>query len=104
MDDKWKRPPLTFTIDEGTRYHIAGVRFVGSRKFTDEQLREGLALKVGEYYDRRNLQQDLKRLNEMYRAYLSATIRSELETDDESGAVTVIFSIMEADYFSRFAR
>ena len=40
MDEKWKRPTLTFVIDEGPRYRVRGVSFVGNRKFTNEQLGE----------------------------------------------------------------
>ncbi|HEX4146553.1 MAG TPA: POTRA domain-containing protein [Pirellulales bacterium] len=97
-----ERPRLTFVIDEGPRYRTGGFRFVGNQKFTSEQLGEAVKLKVGDYYARRNVDRDLKRLSDLYSAegYRSASVQAELEFDDESSTVTVVFSIKEADFFS----
>ncbi len=102
MDDKWKRPTLTFVIDEGPRYRVREVSFIGNRKFTNEQLRDGMKLKEGEYFLRRNLDQDITRLQDVYgtQGYVFANVQQELRFEEEPGELSVVFSIEEG---SRYA-
>ena len=47
-----ERPRRTFVVDEGPRYRIAGIAFVGNQKLSKEELSQGLVLKENEFFGR----------------------------------------------------
>jgi outer membrane protein assembly factor BamA len=102
MDSKWKRPQLNFVIDEGPRYKVRAVSYIGNRKFTNEQLGTGMVMKEGAYFLRREMDQDITRLQDVYgtQGYVFANVQQELRFEEEPGELTVVFSIEEG---SRYA-
>ena len=100
VDPISQRSRRIFVVDEGPRSRIAGIDFVGNQKLSKEELSEGLILKENEFFSRRDLEQDTRRLVDKYRAegILSANVQPELQFDDDNFALTVVFSIKEADY------
>lgn len=57
---------IDFIIDEGPRYVVDHIAFAGNKKLSDVQLREGLNLRPGHYYDDELAQRDVQELVKKY--------------------------------------
>ncbi len=76
-DQNWLT--VRFVIDEGPRYKVRSIGFVGQRLFTPEDLGEKLKLREGDYFDKFKLDKDKKALEEKYgmKGYVFANIQQE---------------------------
>ena len=57
---------IDFIIDEGARYIVDHISFAGNKKLSDVQLREGLNLRPGRYYDNELSQRDVQEIVKKY--------------------------------------
>ncbi|HXE53611.1 MAG TPA: POTRA domain-containing protein, partial [Tepidisphaeraceae bacterium] len=57
---------IDFVIYEGPRYVVDAVTFAGNSKLSDAQLRQGLNLTEGRYYDAEMVQRDVKQIVKDY--------------------------------------
>lgn len=61
---KWVK--LRFVIDEGPRYKVRGIRFIGENRFNKDELLEHMQLKAGDYYNAGKKEHDLNLMQDMY--------------------------------------
>lgn len=88
---------LTFVIDEGPRYQVRDVSFIGHTKFLTEDLQARTKLKPGEYFDQVKMNADLAALEETYGGYgyILAKIKAEPRFLEEPGKLDLVYSIEE---------
>jgi len=96
---------LVFVIEEGPRYRIAEVVFEGNNVFSAERLRENLRLAPGKFARDDALQEDIKRLRDLYGeiGYVAADISTRYDFLEEPGIVRLRYVIQEGPQ-SRFGR
>lgn len=63
-DNSWLT--VRFIIDEGPRYKVRDIKFVGNKLFTEAELKENLKLKAGDYFDQSKLGKDRSALTDKY--------------------------------------
>lgn len=97
-DQNWLT--IRFIIDEGPRYKVRSIGFVGQRLFTEAELGEKLKLHEGEYFDRTKLEKDKKAIEEKYgmKGYVFANIQQEPRLNssrDELDQIDLLYQIDE---------
>jgi outer membrane protein insertion porin family len=97
-DQNWLT--IRFVINEGPRYKIRSIKFVGQRLFTAEQLSEKLKLKAGDFFDRPKLDKDMVHLRDKYgmKGYVFADILQEPKfspNPDELDQIDLVYQIDE---------
>jgi len=92
---------LTFVIDEGERYQIRNVRFLGNTRFEPTALASAAKLSTGQPFEQTRVQQDARWLKELYgsQGYVFADIRPEMVFLEEPGDVDLIYHIDEGEQF-----
>lgn len=92
---------LTFVIDEGPRYKVREVRFIGNERFSDEELAQIIKLKGGQYFHQAQLQKDVAALVEKYGAlgYVFADIKPDIRYLAEPGLADLVYEIKEGDRY-----
>ncbi|MGA2034342.1 MAG: POTRA domain-containing protein [Thermoguttaceae bacterium] len=92
---------LTFVIDEGPRYMVNDIAFVGNTKFSSEQLREKLKLKPGEFFNRAKMQADSTAVQDKYgsKGYVFADVKVENRFLDQPGKLDLVFNVTEGDRY-----
>lgn len=92
---------LTFVIDEGPRYHIRNVSFVGNTKFSSQQLQEELKLKPSEPFNQSKLNADVAKLQEKYGSvgYVLADISAETRFLEEPGWLDLVYKVKEGECY-----
>ncbi len=89
------RLTLTFFINEGIRYKVRNVSFIGNSKFDQPALASDLKLEAGEFFDQLSMNADVNTIQEVYGGdgYIYANIKPDprfLETPGELDLVYVI--------------
>ncbi|HET6883248.1 MAG TPA: POTRA domain-containing protein [Pirellulales bacterium] len=97
-DQNWLT--VRFIINEGPRYKIRSISFVGQRLFTPEQLGEKLKLKPGDFFDKPKLDKDRVQLQDKYgmKGYVFADIQQEPRLNlnpDELDQIDLVYQIEE---------
>lgn len=92
---------LVFTIIEGTRYKIESIDFVGRTAFSEEELRQQIKSREGEFVQRKQVAEDLGAIRSLYGEYGYIESQSSLDTPFSStpGLVRIIFIINEGGQF-----
>ena len=92
---------LTFVIDEGERYQIRGVRFLGNSRFEPTALAAAAKLTAGQPFEQTRVQQDARWLKELYgsQGYVFTDVRPETVFLEEPGDVDLIYHIDEGEQF-----
>lgn len=87
QDQNWLT--VRFIIDEGPRYKVRSVKFIGQKLFTAEQLSEKLKLKAGDYFDKSKLDKDRIALEDKYgmKGFVFAAIQQEALLNDDPDAL-----------------
>jgi len=98
-DGKWAS--IQFVVDEGPRYEIRNISFVGHTRFTDEQLDTQVELEPGQFFDQKKQNSDLSALTDLYgsQGYIHADIKSELRFLEEPGQLDLVYDIREGDQY-----
>lgn len=96
-----ERMRVTFRINEGTRYRLRETRIVGAAVFTEDELRDAMRLKPGDFFMNTWLQTDLKNLETKYgsQGYIEARILSNWVFADQPGEVILTLTINEGGQF-----
>ncbi|REK17206.1 MAG: hypothetical protein DWQ37_06990 [Planctomycetota bacterium] len=91
------RMKLVFYIDEGVRYNVRNVSFIGNHVYPEEALGADLQLKSGDAYDQSKMQADIGALKDLYgsNGYVFADANADLRFDLEPGVVDLIYKIEE---------
>ncbi len=92
---------MTFVVDEGPRYQVRQVRFLGNEKFSDEELAELLTLKDGEPYHMSKMGADLRALRDLYgsQGHIFADVQADPRFFEEPGELDLVYNISEGDQF-----
>ncbi|MFI4877179.1 MAG: outer membrane protein assembly factor [Blastopirellula sp. JB062] len=92
---------VTFVIDEGPRYEVRSVSFVGQTKYTAEQLATQVSLMEGEYFDQKKMNTDLSALTDLYgsQGYIHADVKAEPRFLEEPGQLDLVYDIREGDQY-----
>ena len=88
---------LTFIIDEGPRYKVREVSFIGHRKFRTEDLHLVTKLKPGDYFDQPTMNRDVQAIEEVYGGYgyIRAAIQAEPRFMEAPGELDLVYVINE---------
>ena len=98
-DGQWTT--LTFVIDEGPRYTVRSVRFLGNERYSDEELAEKLQLKDGELFHMGRMNDDLRELRDLYgsQGFIFADVQADPRFFEEPGALDLVYNISEGEQF-----
>ncbi|HMO91165.1 MAG TPA: POTRA domain-containing protein [Pirellulaceae bacterium] len=101
QDNTWYT--IHYIIDEGPRYRVRNVAFMGNQRFTDEQLLPVLELKPDDgeapYFNAAIMNQDLQQLIDAYgtQGYVFADINAETLFLEEPGWIDLVYKISEGE-------
>jgi outer membrane protein insertion porin family len=96
---------LVFVIEEGPRYKIQDITFQGNEVFTDSRLRTAMKLAPEKFARADVLQEDVKRVQDLYGeiGYVAARVETRYDFVEEPGWVILRYGI-EENMQSRFGR
>ncbi len=97
FDEKQNCATLTFVVNEGPRYTIRNITFVGNRKLENARLAKQLKMLSGQYFDGNQQSLDLQKLRDEYGAagYVLAKIKAESRFLEEPGKLDIVYHIEE---------
>ncbi|MDY7010999.1 MAG: outer membrane protein assembly factor BamA [Planctomycetota bacterium] len=96
-----KKVVLVFVIDEGPHYCIRKTVFSGNKVFDSDELRRGLKLLAGAYYNGLSLNRDLAGIRNSYGqiGYIEANVSVKTQYTDKPGLVDLVYTIDEGSQF-----
>lgn len=88
---------LRFVIDEGPRYKVRNVVFVGNRRFSSAELAEGLKLRPDQYFDQLSMEEDVRTFQDRYGelGYIYADIQPDPRFLEEPGMLDLVYHVNE---------
>ncbi len=97
--DKWLT--LTFVIDEGPRYKIRNVSFLGNKRFQTSRLATGISLKRGDHFDQKLMNHDVSLLRDLYgsEGYVFADVKADPRFLEEPGQLDLVYNIDEGSRY-----
>ncbi len=92
---------LTFVINEGPRYSIRNVSFIGNTKFKSEFLERDLKLTSGEPFNQSKMDLDLNMIRDIYggRGFVFADIRADPRFLEEPGQLDLVYNVAEGQRY-----
>ena len=92
---------LTFVINEGPRYKVRNVSFVGNSKFKTEFLERDLKLKSGEHFNQAKMDGDLSLIRDIYggRGFVFADIKADPRFLEQPGELDLVYSVAEGQRY-----
>ena len=92
---------LTFVINEGPRYSVRNVSFIGNSKFRSEFLARDLKLMSGEPFNQSKMDLDLGQIRDIYggRGFVFADIRADPRFLEEPGQLDLVYNITEGQRY-----
>ena len=92
---------LTFVVNEGPRYTIRNVSFVGNSKFKNEFLERDIKLKGGEHFNQSKMDADLNLIRDIYggRGFVFADIRADPRFLEEPGQLDLVYNVTEGQRY-----
>jgi outer membrane protein insertion porin family len=92
---------LTFVINEGPRYSVRSVSFLGNSRFKSEFLARDLKLKSGEPFNQSKMDADLGLIRDIYggRGFVFADIRADPRFLEEPGQLDLVYSVNEGQRY-----
>lgn len=101
FNEKGNWATLTFVVDEGLRYKIRNVKFLGNTKFQPDAMAQAAQLSVGQSFEQSKVQRDSQWLQELYgsHGYVFADIRPEPVFLEEPGELDLLYHIDEGEQF-----
>ena len=87
---------ITFTIREGTQYHVGTVTYAGTQVFGLDELTKNLKIKAGEIYSPQAVRSDIKAISDLYgsRGYLDFQAGADT-SPGKANTVNVAFRVDE---------
>jgi outer membrane protein insertion porin family len=94
-DDRWVY--VTFYVDEGPRYKVSNVSFIGEQTFGPTRLSDGLKLHAGDYYNQGAMEKDRGKIADLYGSYgfVYADVGAEPRLSDEAAELDMVYNIKE---------
>ena len=98
-DDEWLT--ITFHINEGPRYQVQNIQFVGNEKYATEDLMRLLELKSGDPFNSGKLREDEDMIRDLYggEGHIASEINAELRLWPEPGKLDLVYNISEGDQY-----
>ncbi|WP_218932352.1 POTRA domain-containing protein [Adhaeretor mobilis] len=92
---------LSFVINEGPRYKVRDVKFIGNTKFDPEKVAANTKLKAGQLFEQTDMQKDSLWLQELYgsHGYVFADVKPETIFLEKPGEVDLVYNIEEGGQF-----
>ncbi len=91
------RVQIEYTVNEGKRYKIRDILIKGNRIFSEEEIRGGMKMVSGEFFNSRTLSSDVEKLNLKYGelGHLFARVNPVPRFLETPGEVDLIYQINE---------
>ncbi len=88
---------IEYVVDEGVRYKIRNIEFIGNRVLSPEKLRDKMKVRENEYYNQRWVNVDKEKIEAQYGELgrLFAVVDPHPRTFEEPGYVDLIYKINE---------
>ncbi len=88
---------LRFVINEGPRYEVRNVAYVGNHIFANTSLAGGMTLPAGEKFEQAKMNNDLEWLKNLYgsQGYVFADIKAEPVFLEQPGKIDLVYHIDE---------
>ncbi|MEX0713513.1 MAG: POTRA domain-containing protein [Pirellulales bacterium] len=101
FNEKQNWAKLTFVIDEGPRYVVRKVSFIGHSKFSSDELAAGLKLKDNQFFDQAAMTKDVSLLLDKYgsQGYIFADVRPDPRYAEEPGELDLVYQVAEGDRY-----
>ena len=95
------RVTLTFYINEGPRYNVGTVSFIGNSVFPGEALSPHLKLVDGDPFDQSTMTKDIDTVKDLYgsNGYVFADAAPDLRFHLEPGVVDIIYRVKEGQQY-----
>ena len=92
---------LTFVINEGPRYRVRNVSFLGNSRFKGEFLERDLKLKSGEFFNQDHMDADLNLIRDIYggRGFVFADIQADPRFLEEPGELDLVYKVAEGQRY-----
>ena len=92
---------LVFYIDEGPRYHVRGIGFVGNKIYPEEALTYNSKLKGGDYFDQNKMNNDLGAIKDLYgsHGYVFCDAVADLQFFEEPGELNLVYQVTEGNQY-----
>lgn len=92
---------ITYVIDEGPRYQVRNVSFIGNTKFATEELAAKLKLQGGQPFDQSQMKADVISIQDTYGSvgYVFADIQADPRFLEEPGTLDLVYNIQEGEQF-----
>lgn len=92
---------VTFIINEGIRYKVRNISFIGNEIFKTEELTKDLKMKQDEFFDQTTMNTDLANMRDLYggHGYVMADVQADPRFLEEPGQLDLVFNIKEGDRY-----
>ncbi|MFM7077654.1 MAG: outer membrane protein assembly factor [Planctomycetaceae bacterium] len=92
---------LTFVINEGPRYNVRNISFIGNSRFKSEFLNRDLKLKSGEPFNQSKMDSDLALIRDIYggRGFVFADIRADPRFLEQPGELDLVYNVSEGQRY-----
>ncbi|NUQ63387.1 MAG: BamA/TamA family outer membrane protein [Pirellulales bacterium] len=100
-DDDREWLTLTFIVDEGPRYVVRNVAFIGNTKFSTDRLSRDLKLKSGQYFNQAEMRSDVSSIRDTYGAvgYVFSDVKADPRFLEEPGQLDLVYNIEEGERY-----
>jgi outer membrane protein insertion porin family len=101
FDSSGKWLSLTFVINEGPRYRVRDIRFIGNEQFGDEKLAELTRMTAEQFFHLAEMNADLKALRDLYgsQGYVYADIQADPRFLEQPGQLELVYNIREGEQY-----
>ena len=92
---------ITFVINEGPRYTVRNVSFIGNSKFKSEFLERDIKLKGGEHFNQAKMDSDLNLIRDIYggRGFVVADVRADPRFLETPGQLDLVYNVEEGQRY-----
>jgi outer membrane protein insertion porin family len=92
---------ITFVVNEGPRYSIRNISFLGNRKFDNSRLADKCKLLSGQYFDQNQQNLDLSKLRDEYggEGYVFAKVEADNRFLEEPGKLDIVYTVEEGSKY-----
>jgi outer membrane protein insertion porin family len=92
---------ITFVINEGPRYTVRNVSFIGNSKFKSEFLERDIKLKGGEHFNQSKMDSDLNLIRDIYggRGFVFADVRADPRFLETPGQLDLVYNVEEGQRY-----
>ena len=99
LDDSKEWFTLVFPVVEGEPYIVSQIQYKGNTVYSEDELREGIAIRSGDVFQRRKIRDEITRLADLYgsQGYAFTEATPSIEPDPATRSARVGFLIDEGE-------